>query len=104
MTDAPKRRGRRPFEPTDEQRKNVKIPVGLGMLEEHICALVRDYRDRPIGPDTLRKYFRKEIEIGAAELNAQVGNFMIATPFTDLFARSRLSSGLGHLVRSHLTG
>ena len=20
-------------------------------LEEHICALVRDYRDRPIGPD-----------------------------------------------------
>jgi hypothetical protein len=29
---------------------------------------------------------------------------MIATPFTDLFARSPLSSGLGHLVRSHLTG
>ena len=49
-------------------------------LEEHICASVRN---RPIGSDTLRKYFRKEIEIGAAELNAQVGNFMIATPFTD---------------------
>ena len=45
MTEAPKRRGDRPpFVPTDEQRKNVKILVGLGMLEEHICALVREYR------------------------------------------------------------
>jgi hypothetical protein len=66
MTETAKRRGGRPpFVPTDEQRKNVKIPVGRGIPEEHICALVRDYRDRPIGPDPLRKYFRKEIEIGA---------------------------------------
>ena len=33
MTDAPKRRGGRPpFVATDEQRKNVKILVGLACL------------------------------------------------------------------------
>ena len=118
MTEAPKRRGGRPpFVPTDEQRKSVKILVGLGILEEHICALVRD---RPIGLDTLRKYFRKEIEMGAVELNAQVGNFIISTmlgieppagikpitdektrgSFTDLFARSRL--GWKQTVRNEI--
>ena len=40
--------GRPGFQPTDEQRKNVKILVGLGIPEEQICALVRDHRDRPI--------------------------------------------------------
>ena len=72
MTEAPKRRGGRPtFEPTDDQRKNVKILVGRGIPEEHICALVRDHRDRPIGPDTLRKHFSKEIEMGVVERRAR---------------------------------
>jgi len=74
-------RGRPAFQPTDEQRKNVEVMVGLGITEEKICLLVRDRRDKPISRNSLRKHFKKELEIGAAKLNAQVGNFMVSTIF-----------------------
>ena len=43
--------------------------------------LVRDRRDKPISRNSLRKHFKKELEIGATKLNAQVGNFMVSTIF-----------------------
>ena len=112
--------GRRRFAPTDEQRKNVKILVALGIPVQAICAIVRDHNDKSIGEFTLRKYFAKELETGAAELNAQVGNFMVATilgidppkgvkpilddkirgSFADLYARSRL--GWSTTVRNEI--
>jgi hypothetical protein len=79
MTMVRNKGGRPAFEPTEEQRKNVDIMVGLGIPQEHICAMVRDHRDRPISHVTLRKYFRKEIEQASARLNAQMGNFIVAT-------------------------
>jgi hypothetical protein len=80
MTDTEQPRcGRRAFEPTVEQHKNVNILVALGIPERAICAIVRDHKDRPISEKTLRKYFRREIEIGAAELIAQIGLFIVAT-------------------------
>jgi hypothetical protein len=72
-------RGRPAFQPTDEQRKNVQVMVGLGITEENICLLVRDRRDKPISRNSLRKHFKKELETGATKLNAQVGNFMVST-------------------------
>jgi hypothetical protein len=72
-------RGRPAFQPTDEQRKNVEVMVGLGIPEGKICLLVRDRRDTPISRNSLRKHFKKELETGATKLNAQVGNFMVVT-------------------------
>jgi uracil-DNA glycosylase len=112
------RGGRPPFAPTDEQRKNVEIMVGLGIRQDSICALVRDKKDRPISEATLRKHFRKEIDQGQAKLIAMVGSFMIQTilgrapppgitPITDpkirgsfaeLFARTRM--GWRETIRS----
>jgi hypothetical protein len=74
-------RGRPAFQPTDEQRKNVEVMVGLGITEEKICLCVRDRRDKPISRNSLRKHFKKELETGATKLNAQVGNFMVSTIF-----------------------
>jgi len=74
-------RGRPAFQPTDEQRKNVEVMVGLGIPEENICLLVRDRRDKPISRNSLRKHFKKQLETGATKLNAQVGNFMVSTIF-----------------------
>ena len=88
----------------------MKVLVGLGIPEQAICAIVRDRRDKPITTNTLRKHFAKELETGAAELNAMVGNLLVATipgvepsagvkqitdekirgSLLDLFARSRL--------------
>ena len=72
-------KGRPAFQPTDEQRKNVEVMVGLGIPEGKICLLVRDRRDTPISRNSLRKHFKKELETGATKLNAQVGNFMVVT-------------------------
>src|SRR5215831_12905943 len=74
-------RGRPAFQPTDEQRKNVEVMVGVGITEENIRLVVRDRRDKPISRTSLRKHFKRELETGATKLNAQVGNFMVSTIF-----------------------
>ena len=74
-------RGRPAFQPTDEQRKNVEVMASLGIPEENIRLLVRNRSDTPISRNSLRKHFKKELEIGATKLNARVGNFMVATIF-----------------------
>jgi hypothetical protein len=73
------KKGRPRFEPTDEQRKNVEIMVGLGIPEALICSLVRDHNDKPISEPTLRKHFGDELQSGAAKLNFKVGHFMVNT-------------------------
>ena len=103
-------RGRPRFAPTNEQRRNVEILVGLGIPQAHICRIVRDHKGRPISENTLRKYFKQEIAGGAAKVHALVGQFLIATAlgtapppgvqpitdpkvrgaFTELFARARM--------------
>jgi len=74
-------RGRPAFQPTDEQRKNVEVMVGLGIPEEKIRLVVRDRRDKPISRNSLRRHFNRELQTGATKLNAQVGNFMVSTIF-----------------------
>jgi hypothetical protein len=61
--------GRKPFEPTDDERKQVEIISGYGLPLEQIAVLIRD----GIDADTLRKYFANELQSGKAKANAQVG-------------------------------
>lgn len=61
--------GRKPFEPTDAERKQVEAMSGYGLPFEQIAILVRD----GIDADTLRKYFSKELLAGKAKANSGVG-------------------------------
>jgi len=61
--------GRKPFLPTDAERKQVEAMSGYGVPFEQISALVRD----GIDIDTLRKYFASELISGKAKANAQIG-------------------------------
>lgn len=61
--------GRKPFEPTENERKQVEAMSGYGLPIEQIAVLVRD----GIDTDTLRKHFVKELTAGKAKANAQVG-------------------------------
>ena len=72
------KRGRPRFEPTGEQRRNVEIMTGLGILQTEICLMVRGPKGKPISLATLEKYFRKKIDTGATNLRTRVGNFMIS--------------------------
>lgn len=61
--------GRKPFEPTENERKQVEAMSGYGLPIEQIAVLVRD----GIDADTLRKHFAQELTSGKAKANAQVG-------------------------------
>lgn len=66
--DIPKtgKRGRPAYEPTDEHRKVVRVMVSAGVEQARICAVLG------IDLKTLRKHFRREIDVAADEANATV--------------------------------
>jgi hypothetical protein len=61
--------GRKSFEPTDAERKQVEAMSGYGLPIEQIAVLVRG----GIDTDTLRKHFATELLSGKAKANGQVG-------------------------------
>lgn len=64
--------GRKPFEPTEQERKQVEALSGYGLPYEQIAVLIRD----GIHIDTLRTHFSSELATGKAKANAQVGKGM----------------------------
>ena len=63
------------FDPTDDQRKVVKLMVAAGIPEGDIARVIGP---KGISENTLRKYFRQEIEIGAIEANAKIAGRLYA--------------------------
>jgi hypothetical protein len=61
--------GRKAFEPTPAERKQVEALSGYGLPIEQIAVLIRE----GIDTDTLRKHFAIELQSGKAKANAQVG-------------------------------
>jgi len=61
--------GRKAFTPTKNEQKQVEIMSGHGVPHEQIAISIRD----GICADTLVKYFSKELTVGKARANAQVG-------------------------------
>jgi hypothetical protein len=64
------------FIPTEEQRRTVKMLSAYGIKQEGIMRVLR-FRS----PKTLRKHFRKELELGDIEGVAQVAqtHYQMAT-------------------------
>lgn len=58
--------GRKPFTPTDEQRRLVKAMAGYGVPHDDIALVVK------CSPPTLRKWFRQELDVATIEANARV--------------------------------
>ena len=68
----PKPKGGRPtFEPKDEHRRIVKIMAGFTIPQEQIALALE------ISEKTLRKHFKRELQIAAAQVHAQLaGNLL----------------------------
>ena len=64
-----------PFQPTDEQRKTVRVMAGFGIPQPDIATLLE------IDPKTLRLHFRRELDRGSIEATAKVAQtlFQMAT-------------------------
>lgn len=56
------------FEPTAEMRRQVMAMAGFGIIQDEIA------RWLDIDDKTLRKYFRRELDIGATEANTRVAH------------------------------
>src|ERR1051325_3087854 len=74
--------GRKPFVPTDDQRRMVRALSGYGVPHDDIALIVK------CSPPTLRKRFRRELDLGSAEANAKVAQtlFQQATSGTNTAA------------------
>ena len=57
---------RKPHEPTDKTRTEVKALAGFGIREDEISLYIG------IAPKTLRKYYREELDTGHINANAAV--------------------------------
>lgn len=63
-------KGRAPFVPTDEQRKQVEALSGYGLPHEQIASVIG------CSQDTLVKYFSQELAEGMAKANSRVAQFL----------------------------
>ena len=71
-------RGQPKFEPTHDQRGQVKLMKALGIPEDRICTTITNPRTRkPVAPMTLARAFAAELESGATEFHTLVGNFIL---------------------------
>lgn len=64
MTD--KKVTKPPHKPDSRDLKRVRTMVSMGMTQEEICAVIG------VSKPTLHKYYRAELDAGAAEANAAV--------------------------------
>ncbi len=65
--------GRKPFVPTDEDRKLVLSLAGFGAPHEYIAERVHNPQTgKALGVVSLRKYFRKELDSGKDQANTLV--------------------------------
>ena len=58
--------GRKPFTPTEEQRRTVRAMAGFGVPQDDIALVLRTTSR------TMRKWFRDELDVAAVEANARV--------------------------------
>lgn len=82
-TAAPKRgkRGMTPFVPTDRDRMQVRVMVGLGMTYREVCEVIVNPRTgRGIALRTLQDHFPEDLKAAAATVKSRV--------YTSLFARA----------------
>jgi hypothetical protein len=65
--------GRKPFVPTDEDRRLVLSLAGFGAPHEYIASQVTNPQTgKPLDPKSLRRHFRIELDTGKNRTNALV--------------------------------
>jgi hypothetical protein len=73
--------GRKPFVPTDEQRKLVSTMSAMGLSHDQICVFLPMKSGKPMSRSTLIRHFRAELDHGALKATVKVAQnlFSIAT-------------------------
>ena len=61
---------REAFKPTDEMRSKVRHLSGVGLPQDDIAKILE------CSPKTLRKHFRRELDLGSVEANAMIAGYL----------------------------
>jgi hypothetical protein len=89
--------GRKPFEPTEEQRRQVEAFAAYGIPQEDMCKLLLNPRTgKPINLKTLHKHFRVELDTGMVRANARVAESL----FRQAVGAPAQYDASGKLIRS----
>lgn len=68
---------RQAHEPTDKTRAQVEALAAYGIKHDAIAAIVG------VSDETLRKYYRPELDLGLAKVTAQVANSLVKKAVSD---------------------
>ena len=76
--------GRKPFEPTADERKLVLALASYGIPQPAMCLLIKRPKGKaqelkPISEPTLRKHFRAELDEGEPSVIAKVADALVKT-------------------------
>lgn len=67
--------GRKPYEPTEADRKLVESAAAFGIPQDEIARLITNPQTgKPLAPKSLRLHFRNELDTGATKANIAVAN------------------------------
>jgi hypothetical protein len=92
--------GRKPFEPTEEQRRQVEAFAAYGIPQEDMCKLIPNPRTgKPIDLKTLHKHFRVELDTGMIRANAKVAESL----FRQAVGAPAQYDATGKLIRAEQT-
>ncbi len=69
--------GQKPHEPTEELRQQVQALASFGVPQEDIALYIE------VDPKTLRKHYRRELDIGLIHANAQVAQRLFKSATVD---------------------
>lgn len=92
--------GRKPFEPTEDQRRQVEAFAAYGIPQEDMCKLLLNPRTgKPIDLKTLHKHFRVELDTGMVRANAKVAESL----FRQAVGAAAQYDANGNLIRAEQT-
>lgn len=63
--------GRKPWQPTDEDRKRIRLLAGLGLTQDQVALVMGKCTD------TLAKHCREDLDAGRAETIAKVAGNLV---------------------------
>ncbi|TDX61941.1 hypothetical protein EDE12_11242 [Methylosinus sp. sav-2] len=92
--------GRKPFEPSEDQRRQVEAFAAYGIPQEDMCKLLLNPRTgKPIDLKTLHKHFRVELDTGMVRANAKVAESL----FRQAVGAAAQYDANGKLIRAEQT-
>ena len=85
--------GRYPFKPTDEQRVQVKILVGMGLTYDELSHVILNPKTgKGISTRTLQKHFQEELGAGTAFVKSRVVQSLLRKAISDNHPQSATCS------------